>query len=428
MRLTKSHLKELSWIAAGQVATFVGGVAGIKVLTSLLDPGQYGILALALTFATLSQQAWSGPLQQAVNRNVAPFMQTGRLPVLIATGTFVYLRMAVGQGIILSCGILSAGFFLHLSVDLQAALLLGVLLAAIQPAFELPQGVYVQLRQRRMVAIFQGVAALVRPMAAAVLIINCGANAVWAMMGMLIAMLAMAGAQGRQMISLARGGEHSKDIGWSLVRFAAPYLAWGTLSWGVTAGDRWILGATNSAEVVGLYVVAIQVSTIVPRLASQMISSFVLPILNEIAGFGTEEHKIRRAMFVNSLIIAGVGALGVIGALIMGMFGMPLLALLAGPSYDSVAFALPWLFAGSAMYEVAYLCFNIGPLLYRPQAFMIPRMAAYGVTLCLMGLFTVCWGLDGMVAAYVIGATIQLGATAFTAVRLYKDAIISGKQ
>lgn len=423
MRLTKSHIKEITWIAAGQATTFLGGVAGIKILTNLLTPDQYGTLALALTFAVLSQQVWAGPLQQAVNRNVSPYLQSGRLPELIATGTSVYLGAASILLLILISGIFATSFFLHLSAGLQRVLILGALLAAIQPAFELPQGIYVQLRQRRSVALYQATAALARPLAAAALIVTCGANAMWAILGILLVMLLLAGLQGRHVIQLSKGGRASTNLAWSLVRFAAPYLSWGMLSWGVTAGDRWILKATTTTAVVGLYVVAAQLSTIVPRLASQLISSFVIPILNEIAGFGTEKHRLRRAISMNLIVIAVVSSLGVIGAIGMAVFGKPLLTLLTGPRYSSAAFGLPWLFAGSTMYEVGYLCFNIGPLLYQPHAFMVPRIVAYGITLCLMGLFSLHWGFEGMVSAYFIGAMVHLSATGATAIRLYKEVL-----
>lgn len=426
MRLRKSHLKEVAWIATGQVATVIGGIAGIKVLTSLLAPEQYGALALGLTLAALSQQVWAGPLQQAVNRYVVPYLQTGRLPTLIATGTFVYVRIALAQAILLFCGIVAAGAMFHLDRGLQQALLLGVLLAAVQPAFELPQGIYVQLRQRRMVALYQGVSALARPMMAAALILAFGANAAWAMLGTLIATLALAGIQGRQIMVLGRGGANSKELGWNLLRFAAPYLTWGTLSWGVTAGDRWILGLTSTAEVVGFYVVAFQVSTIIPRMAGQLVSGFIVPILNEMVGAGNEQSKVKQAVFMNGMVMLGVTVVGVIGAMGMSIFGKDIVALLTGPGYSKIAFALPWLFAGGAMYEVAYLCFGVGPLLFRPNEFMRPRVIAYGITLSLMLLLTLRWELEGMVAAYFIGAFVHLGVTAFTARKLYKE--VMGKE
>ena len=426
VRLTKSHLKEVAWIAAGQAATVVGGVAAIKVLTSLLAPEQYGKFSLALTLAIFSQQVWAGPLQQAINRYVAPYLQTQRLPELIATGTFVYLRIALVQAILLLGGIVAAGALFHLDKDFQHALLLGVLLAAVQPLFDLPQGIYVQLRQRGKVAVYQGVSALARPLIAAALILALGANAVWAMLGTLIATLVLAAVQGKGLVALGKGGAHSNELGWNLVRFAAPYATWGTLSWGVTAGDRWILGMTATVEVVGLYVVALQIGTILPRLAGQLVSSFIVPILNEMAGVGAELHKVKQAVFLNTFVMLGVGALGVIGALGVSVFGKELMALLTGPGYDKVAFALPWFFAGGVMYEMAFLCFGVGPLLYRPQAFVLGRMTAYGVTLCLMVLLTLHWGLTGMVAAYFIGAFMHLVATGYIALKLYKEVLGRG--
>lgn len=414
----------MGWVATGQAFVVLGGLVGIKVLTSLLTPSDYGLLTLGLTFTALSQQVWAGPLLQALARNVSPLKQLGRLDVLIATGRVACLGLASAQTLVLGAGICAAAVLFDLDVHLRNVLLLGALLAAIQATFDIAQGVRGQLRQRRAVALRQGTFTLARPLCAAAVVMMCGAGANWAMLGIITATAAFTVLDSKWMAGLTAGAKHSTELARDVVRFAVPYVGWGLMSWGVTAGDRWILQVTNNGDLVGLYAVAIQIGTIIPRVMGSLINTFLAPILCEIAGSGKERNSVQRAVAINAVAIALFAACGAIGALAMALLSGPLVTMLTGPGYEQIAAVLPWLFLGAVINEIASLCFTVGPLLYNPQAFMKPRMAAYAVTFCLMAGCTALWKLEGMVAAVVLGALAQLTVNGFTAIRLYKQAMV----
>ena len=54
--------KEFTWIVLGQAATMLGALVGVRILTGLLAPAEYGQLALGMTAATLIQSVVLGPL------------------------------------------------------------------------------------------------------------------------------------------------------------------------------------------------------------------------------------------------------------------------------------------------------------------------------------------------------------------------------
>jgi len=75
---------ELGWVLAGHGAAFLGGLLGIKVLTGLLGPAEYGELALGLTIAGFLTTFLHNPLSNAAARFFAPYRDTGRGVVYFA--------------------------------------------------------------------------------------------------------------------------------------------------------------------------------------------------------------------------------------------------------------------------------------------------------------------------------------------------------
>jgi O-antigen/teichoic acid export membrane protein len=420
MRIKPSHLGEIAWIALGQLLTLLGGVLGIKLLTTLLQPEQYGLVALTATFAAFSQQIWSGPLLAAVSRHVVPCQQSGGLPTLLTTAAVMYVSCALVQTVLMSSGILIAGRFgVELAIDQRMLLLLGALLAAIQPAFELAQAIYLQLRQRRRVAIYDGLFAFGKPIAAVLLVLFVGATATSAVVGFVVATAGLAILQISRLFSTQRQGRIQTDLATNMMNFALPYVSWGLLAWGVTAGDRWLLGMASSAAAVGLYVAAFQVSTIIPRMLSQLISSFLAPILNRMAGGGKHGSGVNSAIVMTLIAILALGIVGILGFGFLARYSAEFLSFFTGSGYESVSYTLPWLFLGSVINEMAMLSFGVGPLLYRPQVFVRPRILAYVATLVLMATLTMAFQLAGLVAAYVAGAILHFLVTSITAWRLY---------
>ena len=80
------HLfKEGSWIIIGQVMMMMGSLVGVKLLTTLLSPAEYGELALGLTIATFVNQTILGPLSQGVMQFYAPAIETADLGSYLAS-------------------------------------------------------------------------------------------------------------------------------------------------------------------------------------------------------------------------------------------------------------------------------------------------------------------------------------------------------
>jgi hypothetical protein len=108
------------------------------------------------------------------------------------------------------------------------------------------------------------------------------------------------------------------------------------------------------------------------------------------------------------------------GFFVVSIFREELLILLTGSKYRAVAYAVPWLYLGNLFIQMAHFSFGIGPILFRPGAFVIPRNTAYVIAIFLMIWFSYIWGMQGMVAAYCIGGLLQFVATAIVAIVIYR--------
>ncbi len=70
---------EGGWILAGQIASVVGALVLVRVLTEHLTPAQYGELALGLTLAALVNQVVTGALSNGIVRFFAPALEAADL-------------------------------------------------------------------------------------------------------------------------------------------------------------------------------------------------------------------------------------------------------------------------------------------------------------------------------------------------------------
>ncbi len=94
-------VSEGAWIVFGQVATVLGALVGIRLLTELLSPTEYGELGLWMTAATLISQVVIGPLSNGSSRFYAPALAHGDVNGYLAGVRYLLERAACILGLIL---------------------------------------------------------------------------------------------------------------------------------------------------------------------------------------------------------------------------------------------------------------------------------------------------------------------------------------
>src|SRR5487761_2007045 len=176
---------EFTWVAIGQLAAVAGGLAGVRLLTSVLSPASYGELALGMTAAMLMQQVAIGPVAGALLRFFAPALEARQLRgylggawALLAQATLPLSAIATVAALGLWLG--GAGRWIGLT--------LGAFLFSLLSGFgSALDGVQNAARQRAVVAWHQGLGQWLRFLVALALIGALGATSGAAMLGYALA-------------------------------------------------------------------------------------------------------------------------------------------------------------------------------------------------------------------------------------------------
>lgn len=404
--------RELIWVALGQMFTLLLGIATLKALTSLLGPEDYGRFALGLTVAGALNLFIYGPISHAVARYIHLCPQHDIAMALDRVVAFV-LRWC--STVVIAVGIVAA-----LATGLSLGVAWGVLLS-ITVAYGVSSGVIAILladmntrRRRRGYAVLQSADALLRLIAAALLVSVTGAAGTAAMTGFLLGSLA-ALVLGKFVLK-----SHTPAFGKVTGLFAKGQLGWGfgkyVLSISVFAvpailasyGDRWIIQHSLSEAHVGVYVALAQIANAPANLMLAVFSQTLNPIIFQRAGSaGPDEamHSGRRllyrALFLLSILLASV----TLGSYV---FGEWIVRLLTSPGFVPYANLLWVLVLAAALFQAGQALASEAFLYNKPFLLFLPKLAHAVIFLGLSFWLVTSRQLEGVAIAAVVGAAVYL--------------------
>ena len=400
--------REGFWIVLGQGMAVLGALIGVRVLTGLLDPAQYGELALGMTLATLVNQTVLGPLGNGVVRFYAPALDKDDLGGylmairrLAMTGTSVILALT-------ACVALGLALSGHSSwIVIAVAALVFSLLSGCSTILN---GIQNAARQRAIVALHQGMESWLRFSLAVALMVWVGKTSTIAMLGYAVAALLVLGSQLRffRRISVRSGVPHEPDAWrWRIWEYSWPFGVWGVFTFAQLASDRWALEVFATTEDVGLYGVLYQLGYYPILLGIGMVAQFIGPILYQRAGDATDRDRVAgvsRSSWRLMAITLGVTSLAFLGCLLLHE---QIFRLLVAAEYAGVSHLLPWMMVAGGIFAAAQ---TVGlNLLSRMQtrAMMVAKIitAVIGVGLNFAGARG--WGITGIVGAAVIFSVIH---------------------
>jgi O-antigen/teichoic acid export membrane protein len=410
--------KEGSWIVLGQAAAVLGSLAGVRLLTELLDPAAYGELALGLTAAALVNQTVLGPLANGITRFYAPALEQ--------SDTGGYLR-AVRRLVI------AATIFILLLVLLTIMVLLavgraqwtGIATAALAFATfsgynAILNGMQNAARQRAIVALHQGVESWLRFLVAAGLLLWLGANSGAAMAGYALAAVLVLGSQYaffRRIIpehgASAQSGHWQRQV-WN---YSWPISVFGAFTWVQVASDRWSLQLFTTTEEVGTYAALFQLGYYPMAMASTMAMQFLAPIFYQRAGDASDS---RRNADVSRLSwnLTGLSLAGTVAAFLLALLlHRHIFRIFVASEYASVSHLLPWiLLAGGIFAAGQAIALNLMSQM-RTRAMMTAKIATAlaGVALNLAGAYWL--GTAGVVYAGVLFSVLYFSWMAALALR-----------
>jgi O-antigen/teichoic acid export membrane protein len=424
-------MPEAFFVVSGQVVGALGNIFAIRILTTLLPPAGYGQLALAMTGAVLAQQLVFGPIGTACIRYFAPAQENGEL----GTYTRAITKMFLAGTLALVAIAALVGLFLAgtARLNLLTILCAAALFAWLLSANSMIDGIQNAARQRKIVAMHQGIGAWLRVGIVvevarylslhANLHATLDANSILWSYSAGYAVLIVS-----QLFFLARtlrkamretgpdGTERGRmesphatgPMLRSMWRYTWPFSAWGIFTWIQASSDRWALDAFAGLSQVGIYQSLYQVGYYPIAMLTQFLLQVSTPIIFQRAGSGADRGRRRNAEGLNNLLTRVVLGATAAGALASYLGGHRVLALVLAPAYRAHSPLISLLILASG-------CFAAGQIksLNFMTSFATHRLIAPKVVTAIAGAGMIVagaryWGSYGVASAQLGFALLYL--------------------
>ncbi len=250
--------REGAWVAGGQIASALGVLVGIRLLTEILSPAVFGNVSLLLGIAALASGLCTAPLMQAILRFYSASADVGHANKLrkIALRTLMFVCLTMGCLIAVGWLVWRAFF--------GGWVWMGILLAAmlfVDGRRSLEVTFLNAARQQKIMSIWTALEAWLRPGAAAALVLYLGQSAEVVLAGYMCASAALI-LLFRSVLSRQIDVPHSLVSGTSLrdgtlaremLRYALPLTPLALVGWISAQADRYFLGGMLDLQAVGTY-------------------------------------------------------------------------------------------------------------------------------------------------------------------------------
>ncbi len=403
------HLgQEFFFVGLGQALAILFGLFGIRLITRVLDPPQYGELSLALTVFTLSQQLLFGPIAGAVARFYAASKENGEFPAFVRSVNRVGLysgltTLAVGMAAIFLLFLLNQ---LHVAA-LTAFTFVFSLLSGWNTIFEQLQNA---ARHRVVVAWHQAISQLFKFLLAYLFCIWFVSSSQSAMAGYAAsAILILLSQIFFYRLKLAHAstdkpGEIAPDrfsADWfkNITSYASPFMMWGVFTWIQLSSDRWALQLFSSTNDVGFYTVLYQLGYYPITILSSVLVQFVSPILFERVGDGNDPQRLFSTQKITRRLTLFSLGLTILLSLVVLFIHAPIFRLLTAPGYWKVSSYLPFLVLSGGLFATGQVSALVLLNSRKPNILLPPKISTALIGTCLNFVFSYLAGLSGVIVA-----------------------------
>lgn len=347
---------EAFWVAFGIFFSTLGTFVGVRLLTSILDPSEYGRLALAISCAMGVSYSVGTGLSAGIMRFYSVALLDGRAGwywrsirrILIVIGILFGMLVAVA-----SIGLLLAGSGIDKILMWILALLFGGLLVVNASGDALQTGA----RNRKLFSLHQNLFGWGRFLVAYLFVVVWQGTAVVALTGFVAAALLVLASQifwvKRKILAGWSKEESQKDSSKEFFHYVWPILVGGIFVWLQMFADRWALTLFRTLDEVGVYFALYQVSYAPMLYFSVFLINLLSPIFYGKIGDGADQDTFRQTLMINEKIaVCVLAALGV-GVLGAAYAGEAICSVLIDQDYAFGFWAFPWILATGGIFSVA---------------------------------------------------------------------------
>lgn len=376
---------EALWVFLGQTGTALGVLLGVKILTHILNPFEFGRLALANTIVILIGINVFGPISQGLMRFWSISLERGEKEA------FVSAARQLSRFLIYIVLLISLIFPILLTftkwIDWMVLLTISLIVGAITGWYGIKISILTAARKRKFISIINTGNAFGKPIIASIFIILIASNTSWAMLGYLLTTIVAVYVLEQYYGKVVKSKEEplAETIGdkkkcYRLVReilsFSWPFVIWGLFSWIHQSCDRWSLQAYHGTEVVGAFSVITYLALYPLIFGSGFLSTLFIPIAYERAGGLFSYQSVRSA---NKILFMMTG-IYVLGALLLisfySIYYQRLVLLISNTNYVRYSHLLPWLTASWAFFYLGQMVLGFGLLLNKPRIYILPILVS----------------------------------------------------
>ncbi len=372
---------EALWVLIGQLGIATGVLFGVKILTQVLNPIEFGRLALANTVMLLIGTNLFGPLGQGFMRFWSISQERCQVKEFVNTSNCyakVLTTITLGVSLILLTLSSVMGW-----PGWPALIAVSLLVGALTGYLGLRLSVFLAARKRKVVALANTGAAFLKPLIAMFLVITVVSNAKSVMWGYLVATFVTIcvvehfyrktirdALTASRPVGKPRAG--FGNLGREMLTFSWPFCVWGIFGWIHQSCDRWSLQVFHGPDVVGAFSV-IAVLAVYPLIfGANFLSNLFLPIAYERAGNLTSSTSIQSANKVLYLM-TGVYVIGASILILVFMFlHTEVVLLMSNVNYTEFSSLLPGLTSAWAFFYLGQMFSGFGLLVNKPKKYILP--------------------------------------------------------
>lgn len=402
--------KEGSWIVVGQIASALGALILVRVLTGRLDPVQYGQLALGLTVAGLVNQVVTGGIAAGIGRFYSIAAEKKDLPGYLRASRWLmtYSTLTVvAIGLVLMVGL----FFLGYSqwMGLAAAALVFSVISGFNDALN---GIQNAARQRAIVAFHGGLNVWLNILLAVGIMLWLGASSTTVVIGYICSSLLVTVSQ---LFFLRRTShlQHAQSANYQpwirqMWAYSWPMVAGGLFNWGYFASQRWALEIFSSTEDVGCFYALTQVAYTPVSMAGAMFLSFLTPILFARSGDAQDRDRLENVHRIVLRVVA-TGLCLTVSLVIASYFTHDFIfRLIVAPEYRTISKFMPYVVLAAGILQVSMTMAST--VLIRKRTADILPLAIWGQLYISAQNFLLVYflGIRGLIISMNIGAVLHL--------------------
>lgn len=410
------------WIIGGQLASFLGALVLVRVLTERLDPVQYGQLALGLSAVSLVNQTVMGGVTAGIGRfysiaveknDFSGYLQASRqmlfvatLSVIILAAFIIYVLAAIG----FSAWVMFSGVAAVFAI-----------LSGYNNVFNSMQNA---ARKRAVVALHSAIDAWLKIICTLGLMFWLGTTNTVVLLGFSAAALLVVASQGIFVRRLAGSLENThsrpRNDDWlrKMSQFSYPFCIWGVFTWAQQVSDRWALEIFTNTFAVGQYAAVFQLGYAPAGFATGLIFTFLGPLLYQRAG-AAEDSSRNAAVHHIAWRITNVGLLLTTLAFVTTwLLHDTLFRLLVAPSFRESSYLLPWVVLAGGLFAAGQMLSLKLMSELRSRSLILTKLvtAFIGIAANMLGAWL--FGVNGVVGGVVLFSTMYLIGTMMLARKL----------